>query len=67
MSPGMKPSWGGNVWTANSFGYNARSELDVAVMGTNQFGYQYAAIGNRQAAIADVFTNVYEDNARCVK
>ena len=54
---------GGNLWISNSFGYNARSELDVAVMGTNQFGYQYDAIGNRQAAIANVFTNVYEANA----
>lgn len=53
----------GDTKVVNSFGYNARSELDVAVMGTNQFGYQYDAIGNRQAAIANVSTNVYQANA----
>lgn len=53
----------GETTVTNIFGYNSRSELDVAVMGTNQFGYQYDAIGNRQAAIANVSTNVYEANA----
>lgn len=47
----------------NSFGYNDRSELDVAVMGTNQFGYQYDAIGNRQVAVANDQTVEYEANA----
>lgn len=53
---------GGNVWSSNSFGYNDRSELDVAVMGTNQFGYQYDAIGNRLAAVADGRTVRYRAN-----
>ena len=47
----------------NFFGYNVRSELDVAVMGTNQFGYQYDAIGNRQVAVANDRTVEYEANA----
>ena len=53
----------GETTVTNVFGYNSLSELDVAVMGTNQFGYQYDAIGNRQAAIDNVSTNVYEANA----
>ena len=48
---------------SNAFGYNVRSELDVAVMGTNQFGYQYDAIGNRQVAVANDRTVEYEANA----
>ena len=52
----------GGSMVSNAFGYNARSELDAAVMGTNQFGYQYDAIGNRQAAIANALTNLYQAN-----
>ncbi len=52
----------GVVSVSNAFGYNARSELDAAVMGTNQFGYQYDAIGNRQADIANDLTTLYEAN-----
>ena len=32
----------------NTFGYNARSELIEAVMGTNRYSYRYDEIGNRQ-------------------
>jgi len=48
---------------SNVFGYNVRSELEAAVMGANQFGYQYDAIGNRQAAVANDQTVQYEANA----
>ncbi|HPT16148.1 MAG TPA: RHS repeat-associated core domain-containing protein, partial [Kiritimatiellia bacterium] len=48
---------------SNAFGYNVRSELEAAVMGTNQFGYQYDPIGNRQAAIANEQTVQYVANA----
>jgi RHS repeat-associated protein len=48
---------------SNVFGYNDRSELDGAVMGTNQFGYQYDAIGNRRVAVANDRTVEYEANA----
>lgn len=48
---------------SNAFGYNGRSELDVAIMGTNRFGYQYDAIGNRQAAVANDQSVQYEANA----
>ena len=48
---------------SNAFGYNAQSELDVAVMGTNQFGYQYDAIGNRQVAVANDQSVQYDANA----
>ena len=32
----------------NTFGYNVRSELIEAVMGTNRYSYRYDEIGNRQ-------------------
>ena len=53
----------GETTVTNVFGYNYRSELDVAVMGTNQFGYQYDAIGNREAAVANDQTIQYDANA----
>lgn len=34
----------------NDFGYNARSELASALMGTNTYGYVYDPIGNRLTA-----------------
>ena len=34
----------------NNFGYNTRSELASAVMGTNTYGYVYDPIGNRLTA-----------------
>ena len=46
----------------NVFGYNSRSELTTATMGTNRFGYQYDAIGNRESAVANSRTNRYEVN-----
>lgn len=48
---------------SNMFGYDIRSELEAAVMGTNQFGYQYDAIGNRQVAVANDQAVQYEANA----
>ncbi len=33
----------------DSFGYNARSEVIGAVIGTNDYGYAYDAIGNKRA------------------
>ena len=46
----------------NIFGYNGRSELTTAAMGTDQFGYQYDAIGNRQVAVANDLTVQYGAN-----
>ena len=42
----------------NNFGYNLRSELASAAMGTNSFAYQFDPIGNRLTATnnADVLT-----------
>jgi RHS repeat-associated protein len=34
----------------NSFGYNARSEVVAALMGTNEYGYAFDPIGNRLAS-----------------
>ena len=59
---GTKPK-GVPLVVQNVFGYNARSELDAAVMGTNQYGYQYDAIGNRLAAVANDQTIQYDANA----
>jgi hypothetical protein len=36
--------------TTNNFGYNLRSEVVEALMGTNTYGYAYDPIGNRRAA-----------------
>lgn len=53
----------GGAMISNNFGYNGCSELDAAVMGTNQFGYQYDAIGNRQVVFANDQTVEYVANA----
>jgi YD repeat-containing protein len=47
----------------NRFGYNSRSELTSAAMGTNQFGYAYDPIGNRTAATNNAETLTYLSNA----
>ena len=56
-------AWADGATVSNVFGYDVRSELEAAVMGTNQFGYQYDAIGNRQVAVANDQTVQYEANA----
>jgi YD repeat-containing protein len=47
----------------NRFGYNPRSELTSARMGTNVYGYAYDAIGNRTAATNNAETLTYLSNA----
>ena len=49
-------AFGGVV--TNTFGYNVRSELASALMGTNRFGYVFDPIGNRTVATnnAEVLT-----------
>ncbi len=48
--------------TTNLFGYNMRSELADAIMGTNVYAYLYDPIGNRQLASANEVTNLYQAN-----
>ena len=48
--------------TTNVFGYNLRSELTEANMGTNVFAYAYDSIGNRRRAGANSLTNFYAAN-----
>ena len=48
--------------TTNLFGYNMRSELADAIMGTNVYAYLYDPIGNRQWASANENTNLYQAN-----
>ncbi len=48
--------------TTNLFGYNMRSELVDAIMGTNLYAYVYDPIGNRQLASANEVTNLYQAN-----
>jgi RHS repeat-associated protein len=47
----------------NRFGYNPRSELTNAVMGTNAYGYAYDAIGNRLAVTNNAEALTYAANA----
>ena len=47
----------------NTFGYNPRSELSSARMGTNSYGYLYDAIGNRTAATNNAVALTYTANA----
>jgi len=47
----------------NEFGYNSRSELTSAAMGTNKFGYVFDSIGNRELERVNLTTNVYAANA----
>ena len=48
--------------TTNLFGYNMKSELADAIMGTNVYAYLYDPIGNRQLASANEVTNLYQAN-----
>jgi len=50
------------VEIANAFGYNQRSEVTEATMGTNSYGYVYDPIGNRLTAAVNAATNVYASN-----
>ncbi|MDZ4199822.1 MAG: RHS repeat-associated core domain-containing protein, partial [Kiritimatiellia bacterium] len=46
----------------NEFGYNIRSEMISAMMNSNQFGYAFDPIGNRQWASDNAITNFYAAN-----
>ncbi len=48
--------------TQNSFGYNMRSELVNAIMGTNNYGYEYDPIGNRLTATNNTASLSYTAN-----
>jgi RHS repeat-associated protein len=47
---------------ADSFTFNSRSEVIGAVIGTNDYGYAYDAIGNRVWSAANNLTNTYAAN-----
>ena len=46
----------------NGFSYNIQSELTGALMGTNDYGYAYDAIGNREWSQVNSKTNDYIAN-----
>ncbi|MCZ7591510.1 MAG: RHS repeat-associated core domain-containing protein [Kiritimatiellae bacterium] len=46
----------------NEFGYNLRSELIAALMGTNSYGYSYDAIGNRTVYTNNTSVTTYVAN-----
>ena len=48
--------------TTNTFGYNIRSEVISALMGTNTYGYAYDPIGNRLTSSHNADTNLYFAN-----
>ena len=52
---------------ANQFGYNDRSELTAALMGTNQYGYAYDDMGRRYrktvAGVGDPGSDLHETAA----
>jgi RHS repeat-associated protein len=52
-----------NASVTNAFGYNIRSEVIEALMGTNTYGYAYDPIGNREQASLNTVTNFYAANA----
>ena len=49
--------------TTNLFGYNLRSELVSAEMGTNTYSYAYDPIGNRTSASENGTTTTYAANS----
>ncbi len=51
-----------NLTVTNDFGYNLRSEVIGALMGTNQYGYAYDPIGNRLTATNNAEGWVYQSN-----
>ncbi len=52
-----------SIQSTNAFGYNVRSELVDATMGTNRYSYLYDPIGNRQAATNNTTITKYTANA----
>jgi len=50
------------VCATNAFGYNARSELTSANMGTDDFNYAYDSIGNRRSATEGTKSSSYVAN-----
>jgi hypothetical protein len=52
-----------NGAVTNDFGYNGRSELTAADMGTNRYGYVYDPIGNRLVATNNAEVLTYMANA----
>jgi RHS repeat-associated protein len=53
----------GSATATNAFGYNPRSELSSARMGTNAYGYAYDPIGNRLAVSNNAEALTYAANA----
>ena len=53
----------GEVAITNGFGYNVRSEVTSANMGTNTYGYAYDSIGNRITATNNAEVASYTANA----
>jgi RHS repeat-associated protein len=53
----------GSATATNAFGYNSRSELSSARVGTNSYGYAYDAIGNRLAVSNNAEALTYAANA----
>ncbi len=51
------------VTTTNTFGYNVRSEVISATMGTNTYGYAYDPIGNRLNSTHNDTASIYTANA----
>lgn len=49
--------------TTNTFGYNVRSEVTSAAMGTNTYGYAYDPIGNRITSSHNDEISTYTANA----
>jgi RHS repeat-associated protein len=47
---------------ADAFGYNARSEVTSAAIGTNGYAYAYDPIGNRVWSAMNTLTNTYTAN-----
>ncbi len=48
--------------TTNAFGYNLRSEVTSAMLGSDQFGYAYDPIGNRLTATNNAAVTAYFAN-----
>ena len=48
---------------ADAFGYNARSEVTSAAIGTNGYAYAYDPIGNRVWSAMNTLTNTYTANS----
>ena len=53
----------GEVATTNTFGYNTRSEVTSALMGTNTYGYVFDPIGNRIVFKNNADVSSYAANA----